>query len=187
MQRDTRKLIQKSFMKIARTKPVDKITVREIVEDCGINRNSFYYHFEDLPALIESILEEQMLFLWESMSCSIDNLPEVMRFVSEKLKEDRDVWRNVYTSKNRALLDYRVMMLANRVVRRVLPDSLFDQYHISQADREIIIRTYRCEIVGQVLEWLESSMDFDFCRQYMRMMELRRGTLQTMLERASKG
>lgn len=187
MQRDTRKLIQKSFMKIAKTKPVDKITVREIVEDCQINRNSFYYHFEDLPALIESILEEQMLFLWESVNYSIDNLPEVMRSVSEKLMEDRDVWHNVYTSKNRALLDYRIMSLANRVVRRILPDSLFDQYHVSQSDREVIIRTYRCEIVGQVLEWLEGSMDFDFYMQYMRMAELRRGALQTMLERASRG
>ena len=33
--------------------------VRDIVEDCGINRNSFYYHFQDIPSLLGEIVTEQ--------------------------------------------------------------------------------------------------------------------------------
>ena len=58
MMKQTRKMIQNAFIELARKEPVDKITVKEIVDYCQINRNSFYYHFEDLPDLIASIIEE---------------------------------------------------------------------------------------------------------------------------------
>ena len=37
--------------KLMAHKPISKITVRELVAECGINRNSFYYHFEDICAV----------------------------------------------------------------------------------------------------------------------------------------
>ena len=40
----TKQAIKASFMKLLSQKPLSKISVRDIVEDCGINRNSFYYH-----------------------------------------------------------------------------------------------------------------------------------------------
>ena len=51
----TKDAIKQSFLKLLNKKPIDKITVKEIVEDCGINRNSFYYHFDDIPSLMEEI------------------------------------------------------------------------------------------------------------------------------------
>ena len=41
----TRKAIMDSCLRLLEERPVDKITVKDIVEDCGINRNTFYYHF----------------------------------------------------------------------------------------------------------------------------------------------
>ena len=55
----TKDAIKKSFLKLLNRKPLNKITVKEIVEDCGINRNSFYYHYSDIPALVEEIFNEQ--------------------------------------------------------------------------------------------------------------------------------
>ena len=48
----TKNAIKASFMKLLNEKPLNKISVKNIVEDCGINRNSFYYHFQDIPSLI---------------------------------------------------------------------------------------------------------------------------------------
>ena len=47
----TKKAIVNSFIKLLNKKPLDKITVKDIVEDCGINRNTFYYHFADIKEL----------------------------------------------------------------------------------------------------------------------------------------
>lgn len=51
----TKKAIITSFMQLASKKPLEKITVRDIVDDCGINRNTFYYHFQDIYAVLEEI------------------------------------------------------------------------------------------------------------------------------------
>ena len=41
----TQKAIKESFIKLLNEKPLHQITVKDIVEDCGVNRNTFYYHF----------------------------------------------------------------------------------------------------------------------------------------------
>ena len=55
----TKQAIQASFLKLLDTYPLRDITVRMITEDCGINRKSFYYHDQDIPALLEQILADQ--------------------------------------------------------------------------------------------------------------------------------
>ena len=52
----TERAIKASFLKLLNEQPLNKISVRMIVEDCGINRNSFYYHYQDIPTLLETIV-----------------------------------------------------------------------------------------------------------------------------------
>ena len=40
-------------------KGVKKLTVKDIVEECRITRQAFYYHFEDIPELFRWMLEQQ--------------------------------------------------------------------------------------------------------------------------------
>ena len=51
----TKKAIVESFLRLAGKKPLDKITVRDVVDDCGINRNTFYYYFQDIYAVLEEL------------------------------------------------------------------------------------------------------------------------------------
>ena len=39
-------------------KPLNRITVAEIMQSCGMARQHFYYHFEDIPALFRWMLEQ---------------------------------------------------------------------------------------------------------------------------------
>ena len=61
----TKKAIVASFLHLIGKKPFDKITVRDIVDDCGINRNTFYYYFQDIYAVLEEICQ-----------VAIDSLPQ---------------------------------------------------------------------------------------------------------------
>ena len=47
----TKQAIKNSFLKLLNDRPLNQVTVKAIVEDCGINRNTFYYHFTDIPSL----------------------------------------------------------------------------------------------------------------------------------------
>ena len=55
----TKRAIRASFLKLLNERPLNKITVKDIVEDCGINRNSFYYHYPDIPAQKRKVQQPQ--------------------------------------------------------------------------------------------------------------------------------
>ena len=57
----TKKAIMEAFLRLIGKKALDKITVRDIVDECGINRNTFYYHFQDMYAVLEAICHEAVL------------------------------------------------------------------------------------------------------------------------------
>ena len=64
-------------------RPLSNITVKDIVEKCGINRNSFYYHYQDIPALIEEIVKEeaeQILEKYPSVSTIVECFDALIEF-----------------------------------------------------------------------------------------------------------
>jgi AcrR family transcriptional regulator len=74
-------------MEIARKKPVDKITVKDLVEDCNISRQTFYYHFQDLLGVVEWLGHQA---LDQALEASLDaETPEgtVRAFLSVFLTE----------------------------------------------------------------------------------------------------
>ena len=59
-QQITKRAITESFRALLAVKPLDKITVRDIVEDCGLTRNTFYYHYKDIYDLLSDVLESEI-------------------------------------------------------------------------------------------------------------------------------
>ena len=49
-----------AFWQLLEEKPYNKITVKNIVERCDINRNTFYYHFQDIPDLLYKSLKKDI-------------------------------------------------------------------------------------------------------------------------------
>ena len=56
----TRQIILHTLTELMNEKPLSKITVKDIVERCGVNRNSFYYHFRDIPDAVEAMVKEEL-------------------------------------------------------------------------------------------------------------------------------
>ena len=54
----TKEIIKDTFWQILEEKPYNKITVQDIVNRCRVNRNTFYYHFQDLLEVIEWSMEQ---------------------------------------------------------------------------------------------------------------------------------
>lgn len=74
----TKQAIETAFLQLLNEKPLNKISVRDIVEKCGINRNSFYYHFQDIPSLIAEIITASTDRLIEEYP-TISTLDRVLR------------------------------------------------------------------------------------------------------------
>ena len=55
MKTNTRENIKGCFLELLEESPFSHITVKDIVERCAINRNTFYYYFQDMAALAEAV------------------------------------------------------------------------------------------------------------------------------------
>ena len=62
MQNITKTALEASLKKLLLKKPLDKITIRDLTEDCGISRMTFYYHFKDIYDLVEWICYEAVSY-----------------------------------------------------------------------------------------------------------------------------
>ena len=54
-------LLAGSFKKLALHQPIEKITIKEITDDAGVIRPTFYNHFQDKYELLEWIIKTELL------------------------------------------------------------------------------------------------------------------------------
>lgn len=84
---NTKKTIAESLKKIMKKKSFSKITVTEIVKDCGLNRKTFYYHFEDISALLKWVLETEAVEAVKQFNLIVD-YKEAISFVMDYIEEN---------------------------------------------------------------------------------------------------
>lgn len=86
----TKQALADSLKQLLVKKSFSKITVTEIVENCGFNRKTFYYHFEDIYSLLRWMLEQDLLSVVDSNELTSD--PEkVIRFALHYIKQNRQL------------------------------------------------------------------------------------------------
>ena len=84
---NAKRAIADSLKKAMRGKPFSKITVSEIIADCDVNRKTFYYHFEDMFALLRWMLEEEAIDVVRSFDLLV-NYEEAIRFVMDYVEQN---------------------------------------------------------------------------------------------------
>ena len=83
---NTKKALAEALKNAMRRKSFRRITVSELVEECGVNRKTFYYHFEDIYALLKWMLEEESIEVVKNFNLLLDYeeaITFVMRYVEE--------------------------------------------------------------------------------------------------------
>ena len=180
----TKNAIKQSFIKLLNERPLSKISVRDIVEDCGINRNSFYYHYQDIPALLCEIITEQAERI-AARYPSPDSIEECIGACIDFALENRRAVMHIYNSSNRDFYEQSLDRLCTTLISAYF-DKLFGMYMIDPEDRELLIRTFSAECFGVMVHWIMRGMNDDIKKDFARMCELRRGTVELMLKRCIK-
>lgn len=94
---NTKKLLAESLKKAMQKKTFSKITVSEIIADCGLNRKTFYYHFEDIYALLKWMLEEEAIEVVKNFDLLVD-YEEAITFVMDYVENNKHIINCVYDS-----------------------------------------------------------------------------------------
>ena len=83
--------------KIMKQKSFAKITVSESIADCGVNRKTFYYHFEDIYALLRWMFEEEAIEVVKHFDLLVD-YEEAIHFVMQYVDENNYIISCAYDS-----------------------------------------------------------------------------------------
>lgn len=176
----TKRAIRDSFLKLLEEKPLKQISVRDIVENCGINRNTFYYHYQDIPELLESIIQEEAERLITEHP-TFGSMESCMNTIIDFAMENKILVMHIYKSVNRDVFEKRLWWVCERVMTRYV-DGLIQERTISAQDREIIIAYVKAVSFGLVLGWLETDMTTEIREFNHRMCQLKLGDLDELIE-----
>lgn len=97
---NTKKMLAASLKGFMEKKPLSKITVSEIIADCGVNRKTFYYHFEDIYALLKWMLEQESIEIIRQFDLLVD-CREAVLFIMDYVQHNRHLLCCAYDSMGR--------------------------------------------------------------------------------------
>lgn len=180
----TKKAIREAFLKLLHEKPYSTITVKDIVSECGLNRNTFYYHYNDIPTLLDVVIKDDCDRIIQSYP-SLSSLEECLELAVSFAKENERSVIHIYNSVDRTIFENNLWRICDYAVRTYF-DNVIGADEIESTDEEIIINFYKCECFGQVMAWMDSGMKADISRSIKRLYELRKGQLEDLVERCRK-
>ena len=151
MPADMKTIIADTFAQMIRKGDIDKITVKNVVEECHISRQTFYYHFHDLMEVLEWSFERTAKkLLQESMEA--DGLQAALeRFVAFAYEHHREIHR-LLNSRNSQQIE---QMLIESVVTYLGDLAAYKEpeLNVSLSNMEISLHFYACGIVGTLLRY----------------------------------
>lgn len=171
----TKEIIAKTFTEILDEKPMSKVTVRDIVERCGVNRNTFYYHFRDIPDVVEFILKKKWDEIQEAPQ-EKNSILECMEEMASLVRDNRKLMLNVYKSVKRDTF----LIYMNDVILYIITEYFKknrNKFQLEENEIQILVRYYKCLFVGILIEWLDHGLKEDLgteMRQAAEVMEKHR-------------
>jgi len=115
---DTKAMIADAFIKLTHQKPLDKITIKDIVEHCSISRQAFYYHFQDILDVIEWIVRRNMQKAFEE-SLLIDDPRETMLYMVRHMTENHDKIHRLLSSQHGEQIEDIIMQTFCSLLKEV--------------------------------------------------------------------
>ena len=178
MSRRTKNEIVKTFLELLKEHSLDKITVKDIVEDCGVNRNTFYYYYRDIYDLARQIFAEGAWGVGPANGCPPEERVEKL---ARYMRENRRAIRNMYRSVGRdAAEKYLSGILGD------MPATLVADAAAGCTDRDALQRANRFVLhtaAGLLFDWLDEGMKTDPQVLGEAFLRLARGGLQAYFEK----
>lgn len=184
MKEFTKAAIADTFMELLQEHTIDHITVKDLAEKCGINRQTFYYHFADIYDLMEWTLDNELKKFLERYDKTDADWKEQLKeqlqqlFVFFRFRGQQVL--HAYDSQNRLYYEqfiYRQMLPA--IHKLIL--TYEEAETLAEGKAEFIEHVYTRMIVNFFLDWLDEGMpDEETVRlsDYVHFME---GSLQSTL------
>ena len=156
----TKQIIEDSLKKLMLQKPLDKITIRDLTEDCGISRMTFYYHFKDIYDLVEWSCIADATRALEGKK-TYDTWNEGLLQIFEAVYENKPFILNAYRCISRDQIESFLFHLTSDLIMAVVEEKAAGT-EVSEKNRRFIADFYKYSFVGIMLDWIKQGMKDDY-------------------------
>lgn len=156
MSQVTKRALEASLKNMLLKKPLDKITINDITDDCGMNRMTFYYHFKDIYDLVEWSCEEDASRALNGKK-TYDTWQQGLLQIFNAVLDNKPFIMNVYRSVSRE----QVELYLYKITYKLLIDVVEDQAQgmkVKEVDKKFIANFYKVAFVGLMLDWIKDDM-----------------------------
>ena len=181
MSQVTKQALEQSLKNLLLKKPLTKITVGDITDDCGINRMTFYYHFKDIYDLVEwSCLEDAKRALDEKKT--YDTWQQGLLQIFKAVQENKPFILNVYRCVHREQVEKYLQPLVDQLLLNVINEEAAG-ITVRDEDKQFIAQVYSYMFIGLMLDWIKDDMREDPQQIVEKLSKLIKGSVSVALSR----
>ena len=181
MSQVTKRALEQSLKNLLLKKPLTKITVGDITDDCGINRMTFYYHFKDIYDLVEwSCLEDAKRALDEKKT--YDTWQQGLLQIFKAVQENKPFILNVYRCVHREQVEKYLQPLVDQLLLNVINEEAAG-ITVRDEDKQFIVQVYSYMFIGLMLDWIKDDMREDPQQIVEKLSKLIKGSVSVALSR----
>lgn len=181
MSQITKRALVQSLKSLLQQKPLSKITISDITEDCGISRMTFYYHFKDIYDLVEWACAEDAARALQNKK-TYDTWQQGFVQIFHAVRENKVFVMNVYRCVNREQVEKYLVPLTDQLIMGVITERAAGMT-VREADQQFIAQVYSYAFVGIMLDWIRDDMRADPEELVNRLAMVIRGDITQALER----
>lgn len=138
-------------------KPLSKITVTELIETCGLNRKTFYYHFKDMNSLIKWIVRHDFTSFLEKYDCKTE-LKDMLFSILKHIQQNHYLVECISNSSNS--YDFKELILAQLME---LMDTIINQLKENDIPKEyqkFLVFFYSQALAGILITYISSNNNY---------------------------
>ncbi|MDD3340132.1 MAG: TetR-like C-terminal domain-containing protein [Lachnospiraceae bacterium] len=184
MTKFTKQAICASFTKLLNDRPLGQITVKDIVDDCGINRKTFYYYYQDIYALIDDLFKADLERIKETLPTDVE-WPAAHKALANELLKNKTAVLHIYRSIDETKLEQAAYEIGMQTIPKSIRARLGD-LDVEDSDLNLIASLSASALAGFLVRWVRGGMKDDPNVMIDRATAVMQGTTELALANAAK-
>ena len=178
----TKKALAASLKKLMEKKLLSKITIKEIIEDCNVNRKTFYYHFQDINHLVKWTFEEEAVEVLKQYDLMID-YKDAISFILSYVEKNKLICNCALDALGRDELKIFFQKDFLNVIGRTV-EQLSEGMSVSGDFKVFLINFYTDALASVLINWIRHKDHSDKEKMIQYISVTLYGTIKQVLERA---
>jgi probable dihydroxyacetone kinase regulator len=180
----TKRALSQSLKNLMKKKPLSKITVKDIIKDCGVNRRTLYYHFSDIYDLLEwTLVTEVKEILGENKT--YDTWQKGFLSILNYIKDNKEIILNAFNSLDRNRLEDHLYDYVSKLIYNVVED-LSKDLNVSQEVKMDVVKFYEIALTGVIIYWIKNDMYEDPKKLTDKLSKIIQGDIHRALKKFEK-